>query len=531
MATQNRGTRTCASCGSIGQTLKRCTACRSVWYCNVSCQKAHRKSHKKECKRIEKELAKELEKEATSKEIDCQGGERYEKIGAERMAIGEAVFTCECELSLRISHEANLDGDDEEQWSLCIRYQRIDREGRQRKCYHEIVPDEMVEMRSFSVEMKETNKMNKYLVLRANSTIGNELIQYSASNTYKPAPNSLRGSRYGQGHSHSNFIAIEMSSADESVGRLQDLLFSNESKFRAAIVGKSYNTVFPEKYVRASLGALLRHNKTMGRGENSEEELKVPVARISKDGYVFTRDCLVTFHTKIEHPYLEIFFNDGESRKSCIFFATSTLSIFNTYGKVPRRSVKPNAYLLLRVYPASDSGLDVDARDYAGREGVPAIPIVIEMLNNNTKEHAVVQNLLSEDPWFSRVYKVLEKPALGKHLTEDLRALSNACSREAGDDNKGSAKPPLLLMWPSEHKLHERRACFICHSSFPPYWDDVPAVIMPCCGTWACVGCYEDFMSDILIDMVRGLPPYSIALSLLFKPNHFSRCTLTLLYS
>ena len=46
----------CASCGKASSTLKRCTACKSVWYCNVSCQKAHRKIHKKECKCIEKEL-------------------------------------------------------------------------------------------------------------------------------------------------------------------------------------------------------------------------------------------------------------------------------------------------------------------------------------------------------------------------------------------------------------------------------------------------------------------------------------------
>lgn len=46
----------CASCNKSSTTLKKCTACKTVWYCNVSCQKNHRKAHKKECKRIELEL-------------------------------------------------------------------------------------------------------------------------------------------------------------------------------------------------------------------------------------------------------------------------------------------------------------------------------------------------------------------------------------------------------------------------------------------------------------------------------------------
>jgi len=48
--------KSCASCGKTGDGLKRCTACKSVWYCGVQCQIDHRKAHKKECKRIKKEL-------------------------------------------------------------------------------------------------------------------------------------------------------------------------------------------------------------------------------------------------------------------------------------------------------------------------------------------------------------------------------------------------------------------------------------------------------------------------------------------
>ena len=52
--------KSCASCGQRGSDcrLKKCTACKSVWYCNVTCQKAHRKAHRKECKRIEEERKK-----------------------------------------------------------------------------------------------------------------------------------------------------------------------------------------------------------------------------------------------------------------------------------------------------------------------------------------------------------------------------------------------------------------------------------------------------------------------------------------
>ena len=48
--------RECASCDKSATDLKRCTACKSVWYCDVACQKAHRKAHKKECKRIARGL-------------------------------------------------------------------------------------------------------------------------------------------------------------------------------------------------------------------------------------------------------------------------------------------------------------------------------------------------------------------------------------------------------------------------------------------------------------------------------------------
>lgn len=48
---------TCAACNRVAESgLKRCSACNSVRYCNVDCQRAHRKVHRKECVRIAEEL-------------------------------------------------------------------------------------------------------------------------------------------------------------------------------------------------------------------------------------------------------------------------------------------------------------------------------------------------------------------------------------------------------------------------------------------------------------------------------------------
>ena len=45
----------CSSCGKSGtssNTLKKCTACKCVYYCDIVCQKEHRKFHKEDCKLI-----------------------------------------------------------------------------------------------------------------------------------------------------------------------------------------------------------------------------------------------------------------------------------------------------------------------------------------------------------------------------------------------------------------------------------------------------------------------------------------------
>ena len=53
----------CANCGKGEEgtsTLKSCTACMLVKYCNRECQIAHRPQHKKECKKRAAELHDEL---------------------------------------------------------------------------------------------------------------------------------------------------------------------------------------------------------------------------------------------------------------------------------------------------------------------------------------------------------------------------------------------------------------------------------------------------------------------------------------
>ncbi len=42
--------RCCAACGKSSPNLRKCAPCKSVWYCDVSCQRDHRKAHKKECR-------------------------------------------------------------------------------------------------------------------------------------------------------------------------------------------------------------------------------------------------------------------------------------------------------------------------------------------------------------------------------------------------------------------------------------------------------------------------------------------------
>ena len=57
MSTDTDGIDKCAACGKEGgDSLKACTACHMVKYCNRDCQISHRKQHKRACKKRAAEL-------------------------------------------------------------------------------------------------------------------------------------------------------------------------------------------------------------------------------------------------------------------------------------------------------------------------------------------------------------------------------------------------------------------------------------------------------------------------------------------
>ena len=60
----------CSKCGKESDTLKKCTACKCVWYCDKDCQNKHRKEHRKECRLIKKELDKRGGKLDVGTEVD-----------------------------------------------------------------------------------------------------------------------------------------------------------------------------------------------------------------------------------------------------------------------------------------------------------------------------------------------------------------------------------------------------------------------------------------------------------------------------
>ena len=54
----NNGTPTklCSACRKKSDSLKKCTSCKCVWYCDKDCQNRHWREHKRECKPIKKIL-------------------------------------------------------------------------------------------------------------------------------------------------------------------------------------------------------------------------------------------------------------------------------------------------------------------------------------------------------------------------------------------------------------------------------------------------------------------------------------------
>lgn len=61
----------CGACDKTdGDDLKRCTACQSIRYCNVTCQRAHWKLHKKLCKSLQNEKQQGAKLPATNNSED-----------------------------------------------------------------------------------------------------------------------------------------------------------------------------------------------------------------------------------------------------------------------------------------------------------------------------------------------------------------------------------------------------------------------------------------------------------------------------
>ena len=99
----------CGSCSTIPTTkLQRCTACKSIIYCNVECQKKHWRTHKKQCK-VWKEKKDTIEKIV---EIDIEKN-RTAPMGATnlyitgtRLALGDGDFPFEPKLACKLFEAA-----------------------------------------------------------------------------------------------------------------------------------------------------------------------------------------------------------------------------------------------------------------------------------------------------------------------------------------------------------------------------------------------------------------------------------------
>jgi len=58
MSTKAAAKEACFACGKDSCHLKRCSACKVAWYCDVICQRLHFATHEPQCKRLQKEAVK-----------------------------------------------------------------------------------------------------------------------------------------------------------------------------------------------------------------------------------------------------------------------------------------------------------------------------------------------------------------------------------------------------------------------------------------------------------------------------------------
>ena len=85
---------TCAACGKGGDTLKICTGCRTVKYCNSMCQKEHRSRHRKLCKKYKVFIYTGVERDLTQIPKNVIRA----KIDPSVTVIPEGLFTCNLQL-------------------------------------------------------------------------------------------------------------------------------------------------------------------------------------------------------------------------------------------------------------------------------------------------------------------------------------------------------------------------------------------------------------------------------------------------
>lgn len=80
----------CANCGKAASKLLRCTACKSILYCNADCQRQHwRSSHKGKCKEMKAEKER-WEGIATMHLADRAGDATGMFVLAYRLSVGDA---------------------------------------------------------------------------------------------------------------------------------------------------------------------------------------------------------------------------------------------------------------------------------------------------------------------------------------------------------------------------------------------------------------------------------------------------------
>ncbi|KAG2438223.1 hypothetical protein HYH02_010924 [Chlamydomonas schloesseri] len=97
----------CATCGkpnSIACGLKKCSACKSAWYCGLDCQRQDFPRHKKECKALAAAAA-ATEKETKEKAAKQEAEEEDAALRAEARAMGTAIGTAAAE-AMRAEAEA-----------------------------------------------------------------------------------------------------------------------------------------------------------------------------------------------------------------------------------------------------------------------------------------------------------------------------------------------------------------------------------------------------------------------------------------